>query len=74
MNEEGGFEVACRDRKWPKIASRMNHVINPGSVGRTLRGHYEKILYPFDVFKAGALLDPKVRTHVAFDRATILVD
>ena len=37
----------------------MNYPLNKG-VGSTLRTHYDKILYPFDVFKAGALVDPKV--------------
>ena len=63
MNEEGGFEDVCRERKWSKVANRMNYPTT-SSIGLTLRHHYEKILYPFDVFKVGALIDPQVRACV----------
>ncbi|KAI8504280.1 Lysine-specific demethylase 5A, partial [Branchiostoma belcheri] len=57
VQEEGGFEQVCRDRKWSKIAVKMNYP--PGkNVGSLLKGHYERILFPYDVFQSGATLAP----------------
>uniref|UniRef100_A0A7N9AMB3 [histone H3]-trimethyl-L-lysine(4) demethylase n=1 Tax=Mastacembelus armatus TaxID=205130 RepID=A0A7N9AMB3_9TELE len=57
--EEGGFDTVCRDRRWTKIALQMGFA--PGkAVGSHLRGHYEKILYPYNLFQSGAnLLAPE---------------
>ncbi|KAF3697213.1 Lysine-specific demethylase 5B-B [Channa argus] len=57
--DEGGFDVVCRDRRWTKIALQMGFA--PGkAVGSHLRGHYERILYPYNVFQNGAnLLAPE---------------
>ncbi|XP_071333229.1 lysine-specific demethylase 5B-B isoform X2 [Trachinotus anak] len=53
--EEGGFDIVCRDRRWTKIALQMGFA--PGkAVGSHLRGHYEKILYPYNLFQSGANL------------------
>ncbi|XP_063810892.1 lysine-specific demethylase 5B isoform X2 [Pseudophryne corroboree] len=62
--EGGGFDVVCRDRKWTKIATKMG--FSPGkAVGSHIRGHYERILYPFNLFQAGAsLLAPDTCTKL----------
>ncbi|XP_018542873.1 lysine-specific demethylase 5B-B isoform X2 [Lates calcarifer] len=53
--DEGGFDIVCRDRRWTKIALQMGFA--PGkAVGSHLRGHYEKILYPYNLFQNGANL------------------
>ncbi|XP_047446476.1 lysine-specific demethylase 5B-B isoform X2 [Mugil cephalus] len=53
--EEGGFDIVCRDRRWTKIALQMGFA--PGkAVGSHLRGHYERILYPYNLFQTGANL------------------
>ncbi|XP_053310212.1 lysine-specific demethylase 5B [Spea bombifrons] len=53
--EEGGLEVVCRERKWTKIATRMGFA--PGkAVGSHIRGHFERILYPYNLFQASASL------------------
>lgn len=52
VQEEGGLEQTTNGRKWSKIASRMNYPVGK-SVGTILKGHYERILYPFDVFTSG---------------------
>ncbi|CAJ1084618.1 lysine-specific demethylase 5B-B isoform X2 [Xyrichtys novacula] len=53
--EEGGFDIVCQDRRWTKIALQMGFA--PGkAVGSHLRGHYEKILYPYNLFQSGANL------------------
>ncbi|XP_077368986.1 lysine-specific demethylase 5B-B isoform X2 [Festucalex cinctus] len=53
--EEGGFDIVCQDRRWTKIAMQMGFA--PGkAVGSHLRGHYEKTLYPYNLFQSGANL------------------
>ncbi|KAI3357475.1 hypothetical protein L3Q82_015889 [Scortum barcoo] len=62
--DEGGFEVVCRDRRWTKIAMQMGFA--PGkAVGSHLRGHYEKTLYPYNLFQSGAnLLAPETASKL----------
>uniref|UniRef100_A0A3Q2G4C5 [histone H3]-trimethyl-L-lysine(4) demethylase n=1 Tax=Cyprinodon variegatus TaxID=28743 RepID=A0A3Q2G4C5_CYPVA len=53
--DEGGFDIVCQDRRWTKIAVQMG--FSPGkAVGSHLRGHYERILYPYNLFQSGANL------------------
>uniref|UniRef100_A0A7N6B8M6 [histone H3]-trimethyl-L-lysine(4) demethylase n=1 Tax=Anabas testudineus TaxID=64144 RepID=A0A7N6B8M6_ANATE len=61
--DEGGFDIVCRDRRWTKIALQMGFA--PGkAVGSHLRGHYERILYPYNLFQSGAnLLTVCVKTE-----------
>uniref|UniRef100_A0A3P9AII0 [histone H3]-trimethyl-L-lysine(4) demethylase n=1 Tax=Esox lucius TaxID=8010 RepID=A0A3P9AII0_ESOLU len=58
VNDEGGFEAVCRERRWSKIALKMGFA--PGkAIGSHLRSHYERILYPYNLFQTGAnLLKP----------------
>lgn len=56
---EGGFESVTRDRKWSRISIRLGYPQGK-NVGSTLKNHYEKLLFPFDVFKAGKVVDIKV--------------
>ncbi|KAL6119370.1 kdm5b [Pungitius sinensis] len=57
--DEGGFDIVCQERLWTKIALQMG--FTPGkAVGSHLRGHYEKVLYPYNLFQSGAnLLAPE---------------
>uniref|UniRef100_A0A8D0GTH0 [histone H3]-trimethyl-L-lysine(4) demethylase n=1 Tax=Sphenodon punctatus TaxID=8508 RepID=A0A8D0GTH0_SPHPU len=53
--EEGGFDIVCRERKWTKIATKMGFA--PGkAVGSHIRAHYDRILYPYNLFQSGASL------------------
>uniref|UniRef100_A0A8C6WV08 [histone H3]-trimethyl-L-lysine(4) demethylase n=1 Tax=Neogobius melanostomus TaxID=47308 RepID=A0A8C6WV08_9GOBI len=53
--EEGGFDIVCQERRWTKIAVQMGFA--PGkAIGSHLRTHYEKILYPYNLFQSGANL------------------
>ncbi|XP_074179523.1 lysine-specific demethylase 5D-like isoform X3 [Rhinolophus sinicus] len=53
--EEGGYEAICRDRRWARIAQRLNYP--PGkNIGSLLRSHYERIIYPYEMFQSGANL------------------
>uniref|UniRef100_A0A8C2DDG2 [histone H3]-trimethyl-L-lysine(4) demethylase n=1 Tax=Cyprinus carpio TaxID=7962 RepID=A0A8C2DDG2_CYPCA len=52
VNEDGGFDVVCKERKWTQIALKMGFA--PGkAVGSHLRAHYERILYPYYLFQTG---------------------
>lgn len=77
VKDEGGYELCTRDRKWAKIATRMNfssknrpislffsYFILPftESCASMLRQYYDKILYPYDIYESGATTDhPEVQ-------------
>lgn len=68
VQTEGGFENAGRERKWSKIALRMGYP--PGkSVGTILKTHYERLLYPFDVFKQGKTVNIKLEENDDLEKA-----
>ncbi|XP_071069616.1 lysine-specific demethylase 5D-like isoform X3 [Dasypus novemcinctus] len=53
--EEGGYEAICKDRRWVRVAQRLNYP--PGkNIGSLLRSHYERIIYPYEMFQSGANL------------------
>ncbi|KAI1287401.1 Lysine-specific demethylase lid [Halotydeus destructor] len=61
VQEEGGFETCTRERKWSRIALKMGFntsAQNKGPVASLLRQHYERILFPYDVFLSGATIGP----------------
>ncbi|KAM6924487.1 lysine-specific demethylase 5B-B [Xenentodon cancila] len=62
--DEGGFDIVCQERRWTKIALQMGFA--PGkAVGSHLRGHYERILYPYNLFQSGAnLLAPDLASKL----------
>lgn len=55
----GGFEVITKDRKWSKVATQMGYPPGKG-IGTILKMHYERLLYPFDVFRQGKTPKPIV--------------
>uniref|UniRef100_A0A8C5HWG9 [histone H3]-trimethyl-L-lysine(4) demethylase n=1 Tax=Gouania willdenowi TaxID=441366 RepID=A0A8C5HWG9_GOUWI len=68
VNEEGGFDAVCRDRRWTKISVKMGFA--PGkAIGSHLRAHYERILYPYNLFQTGATLtnDTKDKEYTPHD-------
>uniref|UniRef100_G3UKX0 [histone H3]-trimethyl-L-lysine(4) demethylase n=1 Tax=Loxodonta africana TaxID=9785 RepID=G3UKX0_LOXAF len=53
--EEGGYEAICKDRRWARVAQRLNYP--PGkNIGSLLRSHYERIIYPYEMYQSGANL------------------
>jgi len=58
VEQEGGFDRCVKDRKWGSIANKMgfqsNTPQNKGTIASLLRHHYEKILFPYDLFVNGA--------------------
>ncbi|KAK1790525.1 hypothetical protein P4O66_014414, partial [Electrophorus voltai] len=55
VSAEGGFEAVCKEKRWSKIASRMG-LPSGKSIGSLLRTHFERILYPYELFQSGASL------------------
>ncbi|XP_072308663.1 lysine (K)-specific demethylase 5Ba isoform X2 [Eucyclogobius newberryi] len=55
VHEEGGFDVVCRDRRWSKISVKMGFAAGK-AIGSHLRAHYERILYPYNLFQTGSNL------------------
>ncbi|KAH9403950.1 Lysine-specific demethylase 5A, partial [Tyrophagus putrescentiae] len=51
VKEEGGFELCTQERKWAKIALRLNFTKKSSS---SLHQYYEKTLFPYDLFINGA--------------------
>ncbi|KAM8866938.1 lysine (K)-specific demethylase 5Ba isoform 2-T2 [Synchiropus picturatus] len=67
VHEEGGFEAVCRDRRWTKISVKMGFA--PGkAIGSHLRAHYERILYPYNLFQTGANLPKATLTNDTKDK------
>uniref|UniRef100_A0A8C1AFS0 Lysine-specific demethylase 5D n=1 Tax=Cyprinus carpio carpio TaxID=630221 RepID=A0A8C1AFS0_CYPCA len=57
VTEEGGFEAVCKERRWARVAQKLGYP--PGkNIGSLLRSHYERIVYPFELFQSGASLPP----------------
>uniref|UniRef100_A0A671V6J0 [histone H3]-trimethyl-L-lysine(4) demethylase n=1 Tax=Sparus aurata TaxID=8175 RepID=A0A671V6J0_SPAAU len=52
VSSEGGFETVCKEKRWSKVASRMGFPPGKGT-GSLLRSHYERILYPYELFQSG---------------------
>uniref|UniRef100_A0A8D0C5I8 Lysine-specific demethylase 5A n=1 Tax=Scleropages formosus TaxID=113540 RepID=A0A8D0C5I8_SCLFO len=55
VTPEGGFDVVCKEKRWSKVASRMGFPPGKGT-GSLLRSHFERILYPYELFQSGATL------------------
>ncbi|XP_033211975.1 lysine-specific demethylase lid isoform X3 [Belonocnema kinseyi] len=64
VTSEGGIETVTKERRWAKIANKLGYP-SGRSVGSILKNHYERILYPFDVFKQGkTLTDIKIEPEI----------
>ncbi|CAM5131560.1 unnamed protein product [Natator depressus] len=53
--EEGGYEAICRDRRWARVAQRLAYPSGK-NIGSLLRSHYERIIYPYEMYQSGANL------------------
>lgn len=63
VTEEGGFEMVCKERRWARVAQRLGYP--PGkNIGSLLRSHYERIVYPFEMFQSGASLPVSLYTFL----------
>uniref|UniRef100_A0A8C7ZLX9 [histone H3]-trimethyl-L-lysine(4) demethylase n=1 Tax=Oryzias sinensis TaxID=183150 RepID=A0A8C7ZLX9_9TELE len=59
VSSEGGFEMVCKEKRWSTVAARMGFPPGRGT-GSLLRSHYERILYPYELFQSGATLTVSV--------------
>ncbi|XP_061583454.1 lysine (K)-specific demethylase 5Ba [Cololabis saira] len=67
VNEEGGFDAVCKERRWTKISVKMGFA--PGkAIGSHLRAHYERILYPYNLFRNGTNLSRATLTNDTKDK------
>ncbi|XP_006002433.1 lysine-specific demethylase 5C isoform X2 [Latimeria chalumnae] len=55
VKEEGGYESICKDRRWAKVAQHLGYPAGK-NIGSLLRSHYERIVYPYEMFKSGTTL------------------
>ncbi|KAM3872069.1 lysine-specific demethylase 5C [Diretmus argenteus] len=55
VTEEGGFEMVCKERRWSRVAQRLGYPAGK-NIGSLLRSHYERIVYPFEMFQSGTSL------------------
>ncbi|XP_041701800.2 LOW QUALITY PROTEIN: lysine-specific demethylase 5C [Coregonus clupeaformis] len=68
--EEGGFDIVSKERRWARVAQKLGYPTGK-NIGSLLRSHYERIVYPFEVFHAGASLPqtkPKLYDGEEVDR------
>ncbi|XP_053321235.1 lysine-specific demethylase 5A isoform X2 [Spea bombifrons] len=55
VSSEGGFEVVSKEKKWSRVATRMGYMPGKGT-GSLLKTHYDRILYPYELFQSGVSL------------------
>lgn len=71
--EEGGYEAICKDRRWARVAQRLNYP--PGkNIGSLLRSHYERIVYPYEMYQSGANLVVRMPNQGGVGRGFPLLD
>ena len=51
VKKEGGMEVVTAEKKWPKVAQDMGYNPQNKNIANLLKAHYERILYPLEVFQ-----------------------
>ncbi|XP_051976316.1 lysine-specific demethylase 5A-like [Xyrauchen texanus] len=64
VSAEGGFELVCKEKRWSRISSRMGFPSGKG-IGSLLRSHFERLLYPYELFQTGASLTSVHRLYPA---------
>ena len=51
VRKEGGMEKVNEEKKWTKVAQDMGYLMTNKNIGNLLKAHYERILYPLEVFE-----------------------
>ena len=59
VEEEGGMEHVSKERKWSRVATKLGFPTQKCQ-GSTIRGHYERLLYPYYLFQQGQTLPTEV--------------
>ena len=47
----GGFAKLTEEKRWQKVATDMGYSAGNKNIGNILKVHYERILYPLDIFE-----------------------
>ena len=47
--------MVTKEKKWSKVGSRLGYLPGKGT-GSLLKSHYERILYPYELFQSGVSL------------------
>ncbi|XP_075458456.1 lysine-specific demethylase 5A isoform X2 [Ascaphus truei] len=55
VSSEGGFEIVTKEKKWSKVGTRLGYMPGKGT-GSLLKTHYDRILYPYELFQSGVSL------------------
>ncbi|XP_014249418.1 lysine-specific demethylase lid-like [Cimex lectularius] len=63
VKNEGGFATVTKQKLWGKVAIRMGMPKGRG-ISSVLKGHYEKILSPFDIFEETKVSKDKIDEHL----------
>ncbi|KAF5303761.1 hypothetical protein FQA39_LY09834 [Lamprigera yunnana] len=66
VHKEGGSELLSKERRWSKISCIMGYPPGKGT-GTILKAHYERLLYPYDVFIQGKSGKTKLETDVLLE-------
>ena len=45
------MEVVNSEKKWQKVANDMGYSSQNKNIGPLLKAHYERIIYPLDIFE-----------------------
>ncbi|KAL7982263.1 hypothetical protein Chor_009861 [Crotalus horridus] len=70
---KGGFEMVTKEKKWSKVASRLGYL--PGkATGSLLKSHYERILYPYELFQSGGTQKPNLDLKEKVEVEEVAVD
>ena len=52
VNKEGGMEKVTEEKLWTKVAGDMGYNVKANkNLGALLKAHYERILYPLEIFE-----------------------
>lgn len=65
--------MVTKEKKWSKVASRLGYLPGKGT-GSLLKSHYERILYPYELFQSGVSLMVSSRFTLCPKAHTVLCD
>ncbi|XP_014675758.1 PREDICTED: lysine-specific demethylase 5C-like [Priapulus caudatus] len=58
VKDEGGYETVTLRKLWPNVSRLMGFMSTPSKgMAGMLKQHYDRILYPYDIFAAGLRLN-----------------
>ncbi|XP_071438879.1 lysine-specific demethylase 5A isoform X2 [Hetaerina americana] len=64
VNREGGFEAVCSKNKWVMVSREME-INDAEGKSPLIKMHYEKLLYPYDVFEKNKVVSESENPEAA---------